>query len=75
MLVYILTGLVVFLSLKNYENVSNESLNNKKNYQKSLYKYIAIFVCVIVFGLRDYSVGTDTKNYLNIFNWLGSELV
>jgi len=75
MLVYILTGLVVFLSLRNYENVSLEPLNSKKNYKKNLYKYIAIFVCVLVFGLRDYSVGTDTKNYLNIFNWLGSELV
>lgn len=71
MCVYILTGLVAFLSLRNYENISNESLSNKRNYQKNLYKYVAIFVCVLVFGLRDYSVGTDTKNYFRIFNGLG----
>lgn len=74
MLVYILTGLVACLSLRNYEAISNETLSNKKNYQKIFYKYSAILVCVLIFGLRDSDVGTDTKNYLDIFNWLGNKL-
>ena len=74
MLVYVLTGLVVFLSLRNYENLSSETLTHKRVYVKNLYKYIAIIVVTLVFGLRDYSVGTDTKNYLNIYNWLGSDM-
>ena len=75
MLVYVLTGLVVFLSLRNYENLGSETFPYMRNSLKKFYKYSAIFIVSLVFGLRAYSVGTDTKNYLNIFNWLGTDLI
>lgn len=75
MLVYILTGLVVFLSLRNYEKLEVNSLNKKEKCLKIFYKYIAIIVCTIIFGLRDYNVGTDTKAYYQIFNWFGTDFV
>lgn len=73
MLVYILTGLATFLSLRNYENIKTNELGKQNKWLKIFYKNCAIFILTIVFGLRAYSVGTDTKRYFEIFNRLGSK--
>ena len=73
MLVYILTGLVAFLSLRNYENIKVDKLSKENKWLKAFYKNIAILVLTLVCGLRDYSVGTDTRTYLLMFNYLGTE--
>lgn len=74
MLIYLLTGLISYLSLRNYEKVDTGS-GKCDYYWKIFYKYFTIVFLALVFGLRDYSVGTDTKNYLDIFNWLGSDFI
>lgn len=74
MIVYLLTGLISFLGLRNYENVDTGS-KKCDNYCKIFYKYFTIILLSLVFGLRDYGVGTDTKNYLEIFNWLGTNFI
>ena len=67
MIVYILTGLVVFLSLKNYESVKTFDYKSDKRLMV-FYKFFAILTLTLIFGLRDYSVGTDTRSYLSIFD-------
>ena len=74
MLVYISTFLIVFLSLRKYEKTEPFFTINKRRSSKLLYKYIAIIAVTLVFGLRAYTVGTDTINYLSIFNNLNSNL-
>ena len=74
MLIYILTELFVFICLDNYKKYDKQDFSCRKNHIKYFYKYLAIIILTLVFGLRSYSVGTDTKNYLQIFNWLGTNL-
>lgn len=73
MLVYILTGAAACLSLKNYEDIKDNDLTKENKWLKIFYRNCAVFILTIVFGFRDYGVGTDTKNYLEIFNRIGSK--
>ena len=75
MFVYVATGLLVYLSLKKYEEAKSNELVQKKKSLSIFYKYLAIVILTLVFGLRAYSVGTDTKNYLQIFDSLGSDFI
>lgn len=74
MLVYLLTGLISFLSLRNYENVDT-GIKRLDICLKKFYKYFTIIFLALIFGLRDYHVGTDTLNYLGIFNGLGKKFI
>lgn len=75
MLIYILTGLLVSLSLKNYEELNlNRLVTKKLDMLKVLYKNVAVLTLVIIFGIRDFSIGTDTESYRYIFNILGKDI-
>ena len=43
-------------------------------FKKSFFPYaIIVLIMILTFGLRDVSVGTDTKNYSQMFNLINSE--
>lgn len=74
MYIYLMTGIISYLGLKCYEGKKTGLFTYKKNYYQYLSVYFVALFLACIFGLRDISVGTDTKNYYYLFNWFGSKI-
>lgn len=56
-----------------YRYLKERKYTKLNTFLKCIVLFFALSIPIIIFGLRDYSVGSDTKSYANIFNWIGSD--